>query len=233
VLVTADHKGGGRVAGLDKRTGKIVWQHDRPKIANYSSLAVLHAAGRTQAVVAGCNLVTSFEPLTGKKLWEMDGSTEETVVTAVTDGRRVFVGGGYPKNHLVAVEADGSGRVAWQNGNRLYVPSMLVRDGHVFAVLDAGHAVCWKSDTGEERWREKVDKDFYASPVMVGPLIYATSQGGVTSVFEAAPQRFKLVAQNRLGDEAFASPTICGNRIYLRSSKKGDIRQEYLWCIGQ
>ncbi len=233
VLVTADHKGGGKVAGLDKRTGKIVWQHDRPKIANYASLAVLQVAGRTQAVLAGCNLVTSFEPLTGKKLWEMDGSTEETVVTAVTDGRRVFVGGGYPKNHLVAIEADGSRQVAWQNGNRVYVPSMLVREGHVYAVLDAGQAVCFKSDTGEERWREKVDKDFYASPVMVGSLIYATSLRGVTSVFEATPEHFKLIAQNQLGDEAFASPSICGNRIYLRSSKKGDTRQEYLWCVGQ
>ena len=56
---------------------------------------------------------------------------------------------------------------------------------------------------------------------------------GVTSVLEATPERFKLLSQNVLGDEAFASPTICGNRIYLRAAKKGDMRQEYLWCIGE
>ena len=233
VLVTADHKGGGRHAALDKRSGKIVWQHERPRIANYSSPALVKAAGKTQMVVAGCNLIASYDPLTGKKLWEMEGSTEETVVTAVTDGSRIFASGGYPKNHVVAVEADGSGRVAWQNGARIYVPSMLVRDGHIFALFDAGQAVCWKSDTGDEVWREKVDKDFYASPVMVGTRIYATSLRGVTSVFEATPQAFKLLAQNQLGDEAFASPAICGDRIYLRSAKKGDARQEYLWCIGE
>ena len=233
VLVTADHRGGGKISGLDKQTGKILWQQDRPKIANYASPAIVTAAGRVQAVLAGCNLVASFEPLTGKKLWEVEGSTEETVVTAVTDGSRIFLGGGYPKSHTMAMEADGSGKIAWQNTSRSYVPSMLVKDGYVYAVQDGGQAVCWKSDTGEELWREKVDRDFYGSPVMMGSLIFVTNMNGVTSVLEATPERFKLLSQNVLGDEAFASPTICGNRIYLRAAKKGDMRQEYLWCIGE
>lgn len=233
VLVTADHRGGGTVAGLDKKTGEIRWSDERPKIANYASPAVMKVGGRTQMVVAGCNLIASYDPTTGKKLWEMEGSTEETVVTAVSDGSRIFTSGGYPKNHVVAVEADGSRKVAWQNGARLYVPSMLVRDRHVFAVLDSGQAVCWKSDTGDEVWREKVDKDFYGSPVMMGNVVFATSLRGVTSVFEATPQHFKMIAQNQLGDESLSSPSICGNRIYLRGAKKGDTRQEFLWCIGE
>ena len=234
LLVAADHKGGGKLVGLDKRTGKIIWEQARPKVANYPTPAILRVAGRTQAVLGGCGLVASFDPLTGKKLWEIEGSTDETVVMAVTDGKRVFVSGGYPKNNMTAVEADGSGRIAWQNNVRLYVPSMLVRDGYLFAMLDTGQAVCWQADTGEEVWREKVDKDDYASPVLVGDRFYATSLRGVTSVFEASAQKFgKLLSQNQLGDEALASPAICGNRIYLRSAKKGDVRQEYLWCIGE
>lgn len=233
VLVTADSRGGGRIAGLDRKTGKILWEQNRPMIANYASPAVVNAAGRTQAVLAGCNLVASFDPLTGKKLWEFAGSTEETVVTAATDGQRIFASGGYPKNHVLAMEADGSGKIAWQNNARVYVPSMIVKAGYVYAVQDAGTAVCWKSDTGEEQWRGKLDKDYYASPVMVGERIYITSLAGVTSVFEATPARFKLLAQNRLGDEALATPAICGGRIYLRHAKKGEPRQEFLWCIGE
>lgn len=233
VLVSADHRGGGKLVALDPHTGRVVWEHARPKIANYTTPAVLSAAGRTQMVIAGCNLITSLDPLTGKKLWEIDGSTEECVTTAVTDGRRVFVSGGYPKNNTTAVAADGSGQVAWQNGTRVYVPSMVVRDGHLFAIMDAGNAVCWKSDSGAEVWRQKLDKDFYGSPVMVGDNIYITSQRGVTSVFEATPQRFKLIAQNKLGDETLATPSICGHRLYLRSAKTGDTPQDYLWCIGE
>ena len=233
VLVSADNRGGGVVAGLDRKTGQLVWSEPRPKIPNYTSPAIVKAGGRTQMVLAGCNLITSLDPLTGKKLWEVQGSTEECVGSAVTDGARVFAGGGYPKNHTVAMEADGSGKVAWQNNTRVYVPSMIVKAGHLYAVLDAGVAVCWKSDTGEELWKERLGGDFFASPVMVDDRIYALNVSGKTFVFEASPKSFKLIAQNQLGDEAYASPVICGGRIYLRVAKRGESRQEFLYCIGK
>ena len=233
VLVSADHRGGGKMSGLNKITGEIVWQQDRPPVANYASPGIVMAAGKVQAVLAGCNKVESFNPLTGTKFWSIDGSTEETVVTAVTDGSRVFLGGGYPKSHTMALEADGSGKIAWENVTKTYVPSMLVKNGYVFAVGDAGRAVCWKSATGEELWNEKVDREFYGSPVMAGSRIYVTSKGGITSVFEATPEKFTLLGQNQLGDECFSTPAICDNRIYLRSAKTNPTRQEYLWCVGE
>jgi outer membrane protein assembly factor BamB len=233
VLVTADHKGGGRIAALDRLTGRVVWSQPRPKIPNYTSPAVLSAHGRAQMLVAGCNLISSFDPQTGKKLWEIDGSTEECVVSVVTDGERVFASGGYPKNHTVAVLADGSGKVAWQNSSRIYVPSPIAKEGHLYGVLDAGFAVCWKSDTGEELWKMRLGGDFFASPVMVGQRIFASNVAGKTFVFDATPQAFKSVAENQLGDEAYASPAICGDRIYLRVAKNGNSRQEFLYCIGQ
>ncbi|MEY4198974.1 MAG: hypothetical protein RLZZ265_714 [Verrucomicrobiota bacterium] len=233
VLVAADHRGGGVVAALEQATGKIVWSEPRPKLPNYTTPAIVQVGGRTQMVMAGCNLLTSLDPLTGKKLWEVAGSTEECVVTMVTDGQRVFAGGGYPKNHTLAVLADGSGQVAWQNTARVYVPSMIAKAGHLYAVMDAGVAVCWKSDTGEELWKERLGGDFFASPVMVDDRIYASNVSGKTFVFSATPKGFQVLAQNQLGDEAFASPVICDNRIYLRVAKKGSVREEFLYCIGK
>lgn len=232
VLVSADHRGGGTVAGLDRPTGKIVWSVARPKIPNYTTPAVVRAAGRDQMLIAGCNLLSSFDPLTGKSLWEVSGSTEECVITMVSDGERVFASGGYPKNHTVALMADGSGKVAWQNTARVYVPSMIAKEGYLYAVLDAGMAVCWKSDTGEELWKERLGGDFYASPVMVGDRIYVSNVAGKTFVFTATPKAFQLLAANQLGDEAYASPVICDSRLYLRVAKKGTERQEVLYCVG-
>lgn len=231
LLVSADHRGGGVVAGLDRKNGEIVWSHARPQIPNYTSPSVLKAAGKIQMVMGGCNVVTSLDPATGKKLWEVAGSTEECVGSAVTDGLRVFTGGGWPKNHTICIAADGSGTVVWQNGSRVYVPSMIAKDGHFYAVMDAGIAVCWKSQTGEEVWKERLGGDFFASPIMAGDRIYASNLKGTGYVFEATPKSFKLLAQNQLGDEAYASPVICGNRIYLRVAKKGEPRQEFLYCV--
>ena len=45
VIVSADNKGGGVVAALDRQTGKVVWKHDRPKTPNYASPIILSAAG--------------------------------------------------------------------------------------------------------------------------------------------------------------------------------------------
>lgn len=233
VIVSADHKGGGVIMALDRQTGTPVWTESRPKIPNYTTPSILQVAGRTQMVLAGCNLVSSFDPLTGKKLWEIPGSTEECVGSAVTDGKRVFVSGGYPKNHTMAVEADGSGRIAWQNTARVYVPSMIAKDGFLYAVMDAGLAVCWKSDTGEEMWKERLGGDFFASPVMVNNRIYASNVAGKTFVFEVAPGAFKLIGSNQLGNEAYASPVVCGSRVYLRVAVKGDPRQEFLYCVGK
>ncbi len=231
VLVSADHKGGGVVAALEQATGRMVWSEPRPKHHNYTTPAILQVGGRTQMVLAGGNVITSLDPATGKKLWEVDGSTEECVVTAVTDGTRIFVSGGYPRNHTVAVRADGT--TAWQNSVRVYVPSMIQKDGHLYATTDAGMAVCWKSDTGQEVWKERLGGDFYASPVMVGDRIYASNLRAKTFVFEATPKGFKLLAENQVGNEAYASPVICGSRIYLRVADRGESRQELLYCIGK
>lgn len=233
VLVSADNKGTGAIVALDRATGAVVWKQERPKLPNYASPIVLKVAGRDQMLLTGCDLVTSFDPLTGKKLWEAPGSTTECVTSTVADGGLIFTSGGYPKNHLAAMKADGSGQVAWENNSRVYVPSLLARDGYLYAVLDAGVAMCWKADTGAEVWKNRLGGTFSASPVMVGNIVYATNEAGRTFVFRATPAGFELLAENQLGDETFATPTICGSRIYLRvAANENERRQETLYCLG-
>jgi outer membrane protein assembly factor BamB len=234
LLVSADNKGGaGAIVGLDRATGKPVWKKPRPKTPNYTSPIVLNVAGREQLLFSGCDLVTSFDPLTGKKLWEIEGSTTECVTSTVTDGKLIFTSGGYPTNHISAVAADGSGKVVWKNNTRVYVPSMLVQNGYLYTVLDAGVAMCWKCDTGEEVWKGRLGGTFSASPVLVGENIFATNEAGRTFVFKASPAGFELIGENQLGSDVYATPTICGGRIYMRvAAQNNGQRVESLYCIG-
>jgi hypothetical protein len=183
-------------------------------------------------VFCGCELITSLDPLTGKKLWEVPGSTQECVSTLVTDGTHIFVSGGWPKNHTAAIVADGSGKVAWQNTARVYVPSMLIRDGFLYVTMDAGFAICWDAKTGRPQWKERLGGKFFTSPVMAGNRIYGTNLDGKTFVFEANPDEFKPIATNQLGDEVYASPVVSGNRLYLRVAFKDGERREFLYAIG-
>ena len=232
VIVSADTKSGGAVVGLDKKSGQERWRHDRPKKPNYASPIIVNASGKTQLVFTGCDLVTSLDPSTGKLNWEHEGATTECVASTLTDGKHIFTSGGYPKNHIAAVVADGSGKVTWEVNTRVYVPSMIVHKNHLFAILDAGFAACIRCEDGEEVWRSRLGGTFSSSPVMVGDRIYATNESGETFVFQANTEKFVRLAKNKLGESVFATPAICGGQIFMRvAHTKGDERQEYLYCL--
>jgi len=234
VIVSADNKGGGAIAGLRRDTGEVVWRHDRPEKPNYASPVILKIGGRDQLIFTGCDLVSSFDPLTGEKLWQSPGATTECVTTTITDGTHVFSSGGYPRNHVAAMRADGSGEIAWENNTRVYVPSLLINDGYLYAVTDAGVATCWRAVDGDEMWKGRLGGTFSSSPVMVGERIYATNEAGETFIYRASPEKFKLLATNQLGSDVFATPTIVGGRIYTRIAMKEDgKRQEMLYCLGE
>ena len=233
VIVSADNKGGGAIVALHCVTGKELWRHKRPAKPNYSSPVVLNVGRGDQLFMIGCDLVTSLNPTSGKVNWEIEGATTECVTTTVTDGKHIFSSGGYPKNHIAAVKADGSG-VSWEIGTRVYVPSLLCQDNHLFAVMDAGVAICIDCKDGAEVWKKRLGGTFSASPSLVGDLIYAVNEEGEWFVFKAQTDKFELVAENKLGDSVFATPTICNSRIYARVAlDQNGKRQEYLYCLGE
>ncbi len=235
VIVSADNKGGGAIAALDRTGGNIVWKRERPNKPNYPSPMLVHSQARDQLIMVGCDQIVSYEPLTGKTIWETEGATTECVTSTFTDGNLVYTSGGYPRNHMSAIRADGSGEVAWQNGSRLYVPSLVIHQGYLYGVLDAGIATCWKADSGQEIWKSRIGGTFSSSPVLVGDNIYISNEAGEFFVFRATPQGFQQLAKNKLGSEVFATPAIVGSRIYHRVAHRDSTgkRQEFLYCLAE
>ncbi len=234
VIVAADNKSGGAIAGLNRETGKIVWKRDRPETPNYPSPVILETSGKVQLIMIGCDLVTSLDPLTGKENWEIEGATTECVTSTVTNGDLIYTSGGYPKNHISAVRTDGSGKVEWENGVRVYVPSMLIKDGYLYGVTDAGVAMCWNAATGEEIWKGRLGGTFSSSPVLVGGHIYVSNEKSECFVIEASPKQFKLISKNQLENVCFSTPAICGGQIFSRvAEQSGETRQEFLYCIAE
>ncbi len=234
VIVSADNKLGGAISGLDRKTGDVVWTVKREKEPNYPSPIILKAAGKDQLFMTGTKKVTSIDPATGAINWEIDGATTECVTTTVTDGKRIYSSGGYPKNHVAAIEADGSGKISWETKDRVYVPSMLIKDGFLFAVMDSGVAICWNAETGDEQWKARLGGNFSASPILVGENIYAANESGTVYVFKASTSGLEVISEQKIGDAIFASPVICGGQIFLRVADfTGDKRSERLVCFGE
>lgn len=110
---------------------------------------------------------------------------------------------------------------------------MILVDGCVYAFNDRGILDRWRASDGQQMWRERLEGPVSALPIYAGGHLYWANETGTVYVIKPIiAEKMQLVATNRLGSEAFASPAVSGRRLLLRvASGKGEQRQEILYCI--
>jgi outer membrane protein assembly factor BamB len=228
------------VVGLDKRTGKTVWRTDRsvdfqdlspegkPKAdgdfrKGFATPQIVMVDGRPVMVSIGSKAIYGYDPLTGKELWRVvERGSHSPGARPVAGHGLVYVPMGFDAAQLLAVRPDGKGdvaasHVAWRFGKGApSKPSVLLVGDMIFMVNDAGIVGALDAKTGERIWRARVDGTYSASPLAAGGRIYAFSEDGKTTVFEAG-REFKVVAENFLEDGFMASPAVDGRALYLRT----------------
>jgi hypothetical protein len=231
VIVCGDNPGSGFLAALDRASGKIVWRVRRESGGNYATPMVCEVAGRQQLLIGGTGVVSSYNPDTGERLWYCDGPSQVMACTMAFGKDLVYASGGYPEKEILCIRADGSGdvtdtHIVWRSTQGVaYVPSPLLVGDALYVLSDNGVLTCFEAQTGKVRWRERLGGDFSASMVLAGELGFVPDEDGVTHVFRLG-EKFQHLGKNNLGDGGFASPVICGDRIYLRTSSK-------LYCVGK
>lgn len=231
IIVAGDNGKSGFLTALERKSGRVHWRVPRPQKYSFATPVVAQVAGRTQVLLHGCNLVTSYDPDTGKELWRCRGPANSCANTITHDDARVYASGGYPQKELLAIRADGSGdvsetHVVWRKGRAVcYVPTMLIDDGKLYSINDKGIGTCYNADTGDVLWQERLSGGFSASPLLVGKRLYVSNEAGVTFVLSAS-DKFEVLAKNNLGDGGFASPVAVGGKLFLRTNHA-------LFCIGR
>ena len=100
------------------------------------------------------------------------------------------------------------------------VPSPLFYQGRVYLVKHGGNVTCYDAKTGNKIYGDKLGPRayYYASPVAVDGKIYFCSLNGVVIVVQAG-DRFKILAQNKIGERINATPALVDGKIYLRTDK--------------
>jgi outer membrane protein assembly factor BamB len=230
LIVTADSPGDGYLVALDRATGDEIWRTPRPKLTSYGPPLVARLDGIPQIVVQG-NTVAGYDPLTGRELWTTSAPAKATACSLCFDDARVYASGGYPERRIYGVlataEANAEARVAWrfeQKSAVAYVPSPILVGERLFVVSDGGLASCLNVADGKPLWTERLGGDFSASPTLIGDLLFAANEEGRTTIFKAA-DRFERVGENKLAEGIYASPVICGGKLFLRTTG-------HLYCIG-
>ena len=234
VIVNGDHDGDSYIVALDAATGKTVWKTPRENhTRSYCVPLIRQLSGRTQMVLSGDKTVASYNPDDGKLHWIIHGPTEQFVASLVYNFNAdlLFMTGGFPEHHLLAIRHNGSGNVtdtaiAWHNTKAScvsYVPSPISEGDYFLVVSDSGYANCFVAATGKLLWQEKLG-EHHASPVSAKELVYFLNDNGVMNVVWPG-EEFVRVARNELGEACFASPAISEGRLYIRGEK-------HLFCIG-
>jgi hypothetical protein len=232
VILNCDQDAKAWIVAYDKATGEERWRADRPnRTRSYCTPLVIDVDGKKQLVLSGSKSVAAYDPETGKRIWMMDGPTEQFVASLAYADGVLFVTGGFPQLHMLGVDPRGRGNVTrthirWRTHKGVsYVPSPVAHDGHFFVVSDNGLASCFEARTGRLKWKERLGRRHSASAVSAGGRVYFVDDDGETFVVKAAPQ-FELVAENSLGEACFASPAVSRGQLFIRTV-------DHLYCIGK
>lgn len=255
VIVNCDNDGAGRkkpayIVALDKKTSEEKWRIDRPnRIRSYTPPFIHEAAGKMQMVLTGCETVASYDPDTGKPIWNISGPTEQFVASMIYHKDHFYLTAGFPTYHVMCIKPDKSGNISenlepytkgkqpkttpnpnsgvvWHESKGAgYVPSPVGYGDYIFLVHDDGRASCRDALTGELHWLERLGGHHHASPVEAEGRLYFVDDSGITYVMNA-DKNFKVIAKNPIGEGCFSSPAFSNGQIFLRGAK-------HLFCIGK
>ena len=230
MVICCDGKDQRFVTGLDKNSGNQLWKTDRQlspsRGFSFSTPTIVHTGGTSQAICPGSGGVWSYDPQTGKQLWQVAYGEGYSVVPRPVAGHGlVFVCSGFGDQQLFAIDPTGTGdvtesHVRWKIKKGVpKSPSVLLVGDELYMVDDAGIASCLDAVSGEVHWQERLNAKFSASPSLANGFIYFQSETGATTVVRPGKE-YDEVAKNQLGDgetRTFASFAFVDNAILLRS----------------
>jgi len=133
---------------------------------------------------------------------------------------RFFQQGMQAENSLLAIK--GGGGTLWKYHKSIpQLPSVVVYDGLLYMVNDAGILAVLDAANGTEKWRGRlrtVADRVYSSPVAADGKVYFATQSGAVVVRRAGVDH-EVLAVNDLGEECYATPAISDGRIYIRTTQ--------------
>ena len=242
VIVQCDVQTNSFIAALDVKTGREIWKSPRRDVPTWSTPSVFVSAGRTQVVANGYTHAGGYDFATGKELWKMTRAGDIPVPTPILYRDLIFITSAHGRiAPIYAIRAEAQGDltlptpqstnkfIAWSTfRGGTYMQTPIVIDGLLFACRDNGVLSCYRAETGEQLFSERLGKGnqgFTASPVSAGGHLYFTSEEGQVFVVKAGPA-FEVIGQNDLGEQCMATPAIADDHLFFRT-------RHHLICIGK
>jgi outer membrane protein assembly factor BamB len=208
--------------GIDIETGSQRWETIRKGRAVWSSPVMASFNGNSQLIINGNPFVSSFDPETGKLLWEVECMSGDVVPSVAINKTMAFAVTDFAK--LVAIRPGAPASIQWEDNT--YTPdvsSPVSTDDYLFVSTGVGDVACYNTLKGDTLWTHYFQEPFYASPIVADNKLYLLDRSGVMHIVDAG-NKFRLIAESNLGEGSDCTPAFSDGSIYIRGKKN-------LYCI--
>ena len=209
-------------AGLDKKTGKVLWSSGT-EVSGYSTPVPFDSGSERAVMMAIKQNVVAVKIKDGKEVWRFPWKTQYDVNAAdpILFGSKVFISSGYNHGGGVFDVSSNPPKELWNNKNmRNHMNSCVIWQGHIYGV-DENQLRCLDAATGEVKWTDKFSGK--GSLMLADGKLIVLSDKGELVVANVSPDGFKPISRTQaLGGKCWTTPVLANGKIYCRNAA-GDV----------
>jgi outer membrane protein assembly factor BamB len=242
LYIQVDNEDHSFIVAIDAATGKEKWRADRDEKTNYSTPFVWKNKVRSE-LVAGGKTIRSYDPGTGKVIWELKAGGEQAIPSAIGDESHLYIGNEgseQSKGLFYAIKAGAEGDITPKDslspglwiewaipGSGLGSSSPLLYKGLIYNIGGRAVITVLNASDGKQLYNKRINGmgAVWSTAWACNDKIFFYDEKGVTHVIRAGEQ-FEQLAENKLDDKFWASVAITENKLVFRGAEK-------LWCVGK
>ncbi len=232
VFITHDHEGDSAILALDRKTGETIWRTNRIGSKPSASTPCVYSPQNgspqliSNSMSHGCY---SIDIESGKVLWEtgLDSLDKRSVSSPVQSGDFFLAtcGSGGRGSRLIAVHPPAGPTLKVPatytlSRNVPYVPTPLPVGSFIFLLTDGGIVSCVKRETGKILWKERVEGNYFASPIIIKGIIFIVSTEGVVTTLQINEEKMTILGNSQLNELTHNTPAVGNSSLFFRTYSK-------------
>lgn len=196
---------------LDAKTGEVRWRQDKVKHRHTSPVLWQHE-GR-QFLLCNTGKLSLVALSTGEIRWQVPGGGDSTPAVSGDVAAVLSNSKDEPGLLVYRITPEKAEQIAAEDV-RSRGSSPVATAARVFAAAE-GRGLCVDASTGKLIWQDRVPKDSFSSPLVVGSRLVVAA-GGRLSLIDATGDAFREVAKARCPILTCTSPAFAAGRLVIR-----------------
>jgi len=228
VVVVSSFTDGKAVLAYKADNGDLAWSGGKGK-HSYGSAQLSTLGGVEQMLVTTDHGLTSYDPASGKELWDHNWEPMKdmarVVQPAVVSETDVLLGNGFKQGTRrlrLSQQSDGwSAEAVWTTkAISPYFNDLVVHKGHLYGFDDA-FFTCVSLDEGEKRWRARGYGNGQVLLLADQDLLLILSERGEVSLVKADPEKHTVVSRFKaIEGKTWNHPVVAHGKLFVRNGEE-------------